>query len=122
MSAASFSLTGPPAPTPTHLGDLRRALAGWGVTTVVDPRPRSAAPLRAGHQPGRRRSALFTLALGRLPTYEDGAWVWHRRGHPGPRPHRLGVGARAVHEAGLGTAAARQAVPRCVLSAGRPVP
>ena len=52
VSAASFSLDGPPTPAPRTIAALRQALAGWGVTLVVMPDPSTLPALRPGHEPG----------------------------------------------------------------------
>jgi hypothetical protein len=119
LNAASFSIDGPPAPTPTNLGAVRRALAGWRVTTIVMPNPSYLARYDQGSDPAAALG-LFTLAAGRAPTYVDQAWVWD-----GVR--RLSASRRitshayndCTEKAGL-TGQGLGAVPRCVMAASHP--
>lgn len=107
-------------PTPDGVESVRRALAGWQVTTVVVPDPSVLVP------PADRTAATawalgyFTLAVGRAPVVRAGAWVWS--GVRSPSPRRT-IGRRAFDRC---TAPARlrvragTAVPACVLGRSRP--
>jgi hypothetical protein len=62
--------------TPTEVATLHRALAAWGVTTVVIPdQPRlpryEQIPLIT------LASAVLTAAIGSPPVQQASAWVWH---------------------------------------------
>jgi hypothetical protein len=83
VSAASFSLTGPPKPTAANVTVLRRALAGWGVTQVVIPDPATLPRYDRGTSTASALG-LFTLAVGRPPQYVDGSWVWSAVRTPAP--------------------------------------
>jgi hypothetical protein len=121
ISAASFSLDGPPAPSAANLGAVRRALRGWGVTEVVMPDPAPLPRYEQGTNPAAALG-LFTLAVGRAPRFSDDAWVWGGVRRPGA--------ARSISAAAFAacTASARSdgpghlAVPDCVLAASRPAP
>jgi hypothetical protein len=120
IADAAFSLTGPPHPTDAHVGAVRRALAGWGVTTIVMPDPTVLPPYEVALNPGAALG-LFTVATGRAPTFEAGAWVWHdvhllddpRTVSPQAFTACVSVGVRPTRDA-----LAR--VPACVISASRP--
>ena len=84
IADATFSLTGPPDPTDAHVDAVRSALAGWGVSTIVMPDPTVLPRYEVASSPGAALG-LFTVATGRAPTFEAGAWVWHdvhRLDHP----------------------------------------
>jgi hypothetical protein len=114
VSAASISLDGPPAPTAANIGALRRALAGWGVTLVVMPDPRTLPRYDRGTNPPSALG-LFTLAVGRPPRYVDDAWVWSDVRSPAP--------ARAMNTSAFDRCTTDQlwgrgveAVPDCVIA------
>jgi len=82
---AGFDVLGPlafgvldpqPVGTPAQLAAVRRAIALWGVNTVVIATNSSAPFLQRGHDPVYA-AGLMTAALGRLPVIESGAWVWN---------------------------------------------
>jgi len=75
VSAASFSLHGPPDPTAGNVAAVRQALGGWGVTLIVIPDPATLARYDRGTNTPSALG-LFTLAVGRPPQYVDGSWVW----------------------------------------------
>ncbi len=79
ISAASFSLSGPPPADVANVDAVRSALAGWGVTTIVVPDPRGLPRYEQGTDPAAALG-LFTLAVGRAPSL---------------RRRRLGVDRRA---------------------------
>ena len=83
ISAASFSLVGPPAATPANIEAIREALAGWGVTIVVVPDPTGVPRYDQGTDPAAALG-LFALAIGRPPQFTDDAWVWADVQSPGP--------------------------------------
>ncbi len=121
ISAVSFSLVGPPAPSPANIEAVRQALAGWGVTIVVVPDPARLPRYDQGTGPA---SALgfFTLAIGRPPHFTDDAWVWTGVQTPSPLLVVSGtnfVGCTAVPSL---DAASGHAVISCVLANSRPGP
>ncbi len=77
---ASVPLLVAPAMSAANLGAVRRAMAHWGVTTVVVP---ESARLPA-YQQARGTAygvAFFSSVLGSAPTHQDGAWVWSDVAH-----------------------------------------
>jgi hypothetical protein len=82
LARASLPLGPAPVPTPANVEAVRRAMAGWGVTTVVVP----DQPALPTYERGRSvpyAVALFTSALGRAPSFTSQAWVWDDAGRPG---------------------------------------
>ncbi len=69
---------GPPLPTgtPAEYAAVRHALSVWEVTTVVVATNLSAPLLQQGHDP-TYAATFITAALGRLPVFQQGAWVWY---------------------------------------------
>ncbi len=118
ISAASFSLSGPPPADPANVDAVRSALAGWGVTTVVVPDPRGLPRYEQGTDPAAALG-LFTLAVGRAPSFVDDAWVWTGVRRLGPR-RAIGTGAYAgCTSTARWASRSRLAVPACVLAASR---
>ncbi len=120
VGAASFSLTGPPAPTGANVEAVRKALAGWGVTTVVVP----GTPALPRYEQGTDRAAaigLFTLVLGRAPRSAAGAFVWQDAGAPDRRRSITTDAFTACTAGSRPGVATLSAVPDCVLSASHPV-
>ena len=116
ISAAAFSLDGPPPATVANINAVRQALAGWGVTQLVVPNPFRLPRYEQGTNPSSALG-LFTLALGRAPRYQADAWVWTDVRTLGPL---LSISTDAF--AGCITAhllfsPSHQAVPNCVLAA-----
>jgi hypothetical protein len=73
----------PDTVTPEQVSATRRALDGWGVTTVVVPDP----SVQPSYQRVRNVSfiaAVITAATGRRPAHQAGAWVWSGVNHAGP--------------------------------------
>ena len=103
----AFGVTKPP-PTPTArvLADVRQALVAWKVNTVVIAPQHTDQVLQQGHPPAYA-AAFMTVALGRLPVIEAGAWVWngvsvvsHPALHIAPEQFdRCVTAAPAVHHA-----------------------
>ncbi len=119
LSAASFSLTGPPSGTDADVDAVRRALAGWGVTMVVVPDPSGLRRYDRGTSP-EAALGLLTAAIGRGPRFQAGAWVWAGVQSPS-RPLSVSPLAFARCTAGgLAPAADRQAIPDCIMAAGGP--
>ena len=119
ISAVSFSLSGPPPADVADVDAVRSALAGWGVTTIVVPDPRGLPRYEQGTDPAAALG-LFTLAVGRAPSFVDDAWVWTGVRRPGPR-RAIGADAFAgCTSTARWDGAARLAVPACVLAASRP--
>ena len=115
ISAASLTLSPLPRATATTVASVRRALAGWGVTTVVVP---NQPALPAYDHGGNVAYAvgLFTAALGQRPEYQADAWVWPHADAPGPQ---VAISPEAftscVAPAHL-DAGSDMAVPDCVLA------
>ena len=84
LSAASFSIVGPPEPTAENVTAVRQAFSGWGVTIVVLPDPTSLPRYDRGTSPASA-IGLLTLAIGRPPDFVDDAWVWSEVQSPGPQ-------------------------------------
>ncbi len=75
LNRASFPLGPAPLPTAANLADVRDALRGWGVTTVVVPdQPRLPTYDRGRAVP--YAVGLLTAATGRAPVHRARAWVW----------------------------------------------
>ncbi len=75
LARASLPLSPAPEPTAANLTAIRRALAGWGVTTVVVP----DEPGLPSYDRGRSvpyAVGLFTAAWGEAPVHRADAWVW----------------------------------------------
>jgi hypothetical protein len=121
VSAASFSLDGPPDPTPAHVAALRQALAGWGVTFVVLPDPSLLARYDRGTSPSAALG-LFTVALGRPPQFRDGAWVWSSVQALGPRLSISSVAFARCTADRLGRGGSHESIPDCVMAASRRAP
>lgn len=119
VSASSFSLDGPPQPTPANVDAVRQALSEWGVTQIVMPDPASLPRYDRTTSPAAA-VGLLTVVVGRKPAFRDDAWIWS-----GVRS--LGV-RRTISEgafAGCTTTAlwerpSHQAVTDCVMAASRP--
>ena len=105
-----LSLFGPaPAPTPTALATLRRAMQHWRVTTVV------VAP---GIRPPAAAVGFLTAALASVPLHRQGVWLWPAVAHA---PPPAAVPADILGWCGASSRRADPgAVARCVLAAGRP--
>jgi dolichyl-phosphate beta-glucosyltransferase len=77
LSRLGFGIgVAPPAGTPAEYAAVRHAIAVWGVNTVVIATNLSAPQLQQGHDP-TYAATFMTAALGRLPVFEQGAWVWY---------------------------------------------
>ncbi|HEX7459623.1 MAG TPA: hypothetical protein VF279_03270, partial [Acidimicrobiales bacterium] len=72
---ASLDLGIAPGPTPAALTAIRRALAVWGVTTIVVP-VQADLPLYERGRSSAYAVGLLTAAMGRPPTFGHSAWVW----------------------------------------------
>lgn len=84
-NAASLFVKLAPA-SAENVAAVRRALAGWGVTTVVMPEPGSLVPRYSRSASTAWALGFFTLAIGRPPSLVDGSWVWSSvRSAPGRR-------------------------------------
>jgi hypothetical protein len=120
LTNLSFGI-GVPEPTATAADDaaVRHALRVWKVTTVVIATNPAAPALQQGHDP-TYAAAFMTSALGRLPTVQAGAWVWHDvqagvGAHPA-LPVRRGTLAScvALAEGASGRVVADLRAPACV--------
>jgi len=121
VGEATFSLDGPPQPTPANVDDVRRALTGWGVTLIVVPDPSSLPRYGRGTDPAAA-IGLFTLAVGRSPRFYDDAWVWSDVGSLGP-PLTIPAGEFAGCTAPQRLLSPSPlAIPECVLAASHGAP
>jgi hypothetical protein len=119
ISDATFSLTGPPPPTAANVDAVRSALSEWGVTKIVMPDPTALPRYEVGLNPGAALG-LFTVATGRAPTYEAGAWVWNDIGSLAS-PRTIGEESyTSCVSLGSLTRRALAQVPGCVLTASHP--
>jgi hypothetical protein len=118
-AAGSVFWTLPP-PTAHNVTAVRRALAGWGVTDVVVPAPSELVPPSGRAAPTAWALGLLTLAVGRPPTFSDGAWVWSAVGTPSARRTISAEAFDACTAPGRLGGAARRGVPACVLEASAP--
>ena len=117
-AASLFGSLAPP--TPTTVGAVRRALAGWGVTDIVVPVPSELVPPADRDAATAWALGIFTLAVGRPPAFSHDAWVWSALRTPSPR-RSVGQGAFAACTAPqVLSARPPLAVPACVLAASRP--
>jgi hypothetical protein len=119
ISAASFSLSGPPPTTAANVAAVRRAFGGWGVTTVVVPNDAALSRYEQGTNPAAALG-LFTLAIGRSPIYQADAWVWRDVGNLGPSLQIDAAAFAGCTTSGRFLAPSHQAVSECVLAAARP--
>jgi hypothetical protein len=110
------------APTTAGVESVRGALAGWEVTTAVVPDPAVLVP------PADRTAATawvlgyLTLAVGRAPRIQAGAWEWSGVRTPSPR---RAITRQAFDRCTAPTrlpALGGAAVPTCVLQHSVPVP
>jgi hypothetical protein len=116
LSAASLPLGPAPDPTPTNVAAVRNALHLWHVTTLVVP-DQAALPLYERGRSSAYASGFFTSVLGVAPNYVDSAWVWEAVG-TATRPSPVSAGSFAACTTGpTAAAAARLAVPNCILDA-----
>ena len=81
-AASVFSVLAPP--TPSNVDALRRSLSLWRVTTIVVPDPRELVPAADRRAATAWALGMLTLAVGRAPHIEDGAWVFHDVRHSAP--------------------------------------
>ncbi len=82
IADTSFSFN----PRTISTGDIaavRRALAGWGVTTAVLP-DQPGLPAYERVRSVRASATLLTAAIGERPIHQAGAWVWAGVRHAGP--------------------------------------
>jgi hypothetical protein len=114
LSAASFSLSGPPSGTTSNVEAVRRALAGWGVTVVVVPDPSGLPRYDQGTSP-ETAVGLFTAAIGRRPEVRDDAWVWSGVQSPGPQVSVSPLAFTRCTSGGLIPGGDRQGVPDCII-------
>ncbi|MGO9344419.1 MAG: hypothetical protein ACLP6E_18180 [Acidimicrobiales bacterium] len=113
VSAMSFSLDGPPSPSPANIEAVREALAGWRVTIVVVPDPAGLPRYDQGTDPASALG-LFTVSIGRPPRFVDDAWVWTRVQAPGAS---LEISTSAFDRC---TNATLSAVTSCVIASSGP--
>ena len=79
----SISSAGSQTITPTEVAAVRRALDGWGVTTVVVPDPAHLPTYEQLHLV-RDATVLITAATGQPPIRQADAWVWTGVDRAGP--------------------------------------
>jgi len=88
LAALSALAAGPlPAGTTRQLAEVQGAVRRWHVDEVVVTRQGGRDPAYA--------AALFTAALGRLPSLSHGAWVWPVARGAAPRPAAAARALRA---------------------------
>jgi len=118
ISASSFSLDGPPKPTPANIDAVRQALSDWGVTQIVMPDPASLP--RYDHTTSPAAAvALLTVVVGRKPEFRYDAWIWSRVRTLGAR-RTISEGAFAgCTTTALWERPSHQAVSDCVMAASR---
>ena len=78
LRGLAFNTTQFPLPdaTPAALAATRQALSDWKVTGVVDPdQPATLQFVIRGNDPVYSAN-FMTAALGTMPTFVHGAWVW----------------------------------------------
>lgn len=75
LAAISYRLGPAPQLSPGDVAAVHRALAGWGVTTIVLPDDPGSPPYDRVPSPVEV-AAVVTAATGELPTHADRAWVW----------------------------------------------
>ncbi len=111
-----------PAPTVTRsdIVAVRRALSGWGVTTVVLPDQKELPPF--DQVPSVTTVAtLITAAIGRPPIWQSNAWVWTKVNRPAsPAYTSKSQFLRCTAGAAGGEAASVHAASVCVLSSSSP--
>ena len=111
----------PPAPaTAANVEAVRRALAGWGVTLVVVPDRRPLFPRYDRTSGTASALGLFTLAMGRPPQFDHGAWVWTEVRSPGRRLAIAAADFARCTSGPLGRRGSPLVVPDCVMAAARP--
>jgi hypothetical protein len=118
LSAASFSVSGPPQGTNTNVVAVRQALAGWGVTTAVVPDQSGLPRYERGTSP-ETALGLLTAAIGRPPEYRDDAWVWAGVHSPGAVLSVSPSSFASCTAGGLVQAGSRLAIPDCIIAASR---
>jgi hypothetical protein len=124
LSGLAFSDPQFPLPDATagHLAAVRRAVAAWRVTAVVDPDQPATLPFFVRGNDPRYSATFMTAALGRLPRFVHGAWVW--------RPVDLATPALVVPPGTVGRCTGQAerrgqgplAGPECVLAAATGTP
>jgi hypothetical protein len=101
--------------TPEKIARVRKALAAWGVTTVVIP-DEPNLPYYDIVPSDPTAAALITAVVGEPPDYQDGAWVWVNVKHSAPA---IPISTEAFSEC-LGAGSSRHAsvlaATRCVLA------
>ncbi|MGH3157166.1 MAG: hypothetical protein ACRDNF_11390, partial [Streptosporangiaceae bacterium] len=86
LAYLAFGISNPPPTTRlSTLLSVRHAMAIWGVNTVVIAPDTGAPALQQGHDP-TYAAGFMTAVIGRLPTIEDGAWVWNNVSLRSTRP------------------------------------
>jgi hypothetical protein len=121
VAAGSLFATLAP-PTAAGVESVRKAIAGWQVTTAVVPDPAVLVP--PADRTGATAWALgyLTLAVGRAPRREGGAWEWSDLRTP---TVRRAITSRAFEKCTAPTslrARGGAAVPTCVMRHSVPVP
>jgi hypothetical protein len=115
LSSATFLLGQyPQASADAAVTAVRKALAGWGTTTIVVPNQSGRPQYDRGYHTAYALG-LFTAATGRPPRYVDRAWVWS--GVRTPDPQRLMATGAFQACVDRGGAASQRAglVPPCVM-------
>jgi hypothetical protein len=114
VDSLSFGLAGsPPSGTPAQVALVRSTLRRWGVQVVV--------VTTVGRDPGYA-AGYFTAVFGRLPLFQDGAWVWHGLDPGSALRLPAGTVGQCEFQEGPGAMTGTGpggplALPRCVLQA-----
>jgi hypothetical protein len=106
LDTLSFGFGPLPTPSVAQTAMLRSSLAAWGVQVIV------VTPEARG---GVFDADYLTAVLGRLPSWQDGAWVWYGLGND----PSFGVGPSTLLHCTFSVGPAPLAGPRCVLAAVR---
>ena len=110
-ASAAFAMLQPP--TQADVEAVRLALTGWGVTRVVVPDPKGLITPGATSASTPWALGLMTLAVGRTPGWQEGAWVWTDVRQP-DAARTISSGDFSSCTAQKVSGSAPEAVPACV--------
>jgi hypothetical protein len=116
LDRLSYRFGPPPTVTRSDIVAVRRALSGWGVTTVVLPDQNELPPF--DQVPSVTTvAALITAAIGRPPIWQANAWVWTTvNGPASPAYTSESQFLRCTAGAAAGKGGSVHAASACVLS------
>lgn len=115
LDRGSAVFAAPPPVTPHDVRAVRHALDGWGVTEVAVPSTAAFLPPFRRPQERAWAEALFTLAIGRAPTYTGATWVWTGVRSPGTGRTMSTSDFTACTTPAMAARPSPSAVPDCVL-------